>query len=330
MAIRPQISIPVREEGEVGTARRRAQQMATNVGFDPHQIGQLAIIVSEAATNLIKHGGGGEVLLREMLNGLEVIAIDKGRGMRDVSAALSDGFSTSGTAGNGLGAIRRLSSLFDVYSQRDTGTVILSRTYLSKDYPRQKLEFGAVCRPKHGETLSGDGWAEKEVNGESWILVADGLGHGPDANEASREAVKTFLDIRGSRATTDCIEALHGSLRKTRGAAVAVVRLDHVHKQLSFCGVGNIAASITGDGNSRSLISHNGTLGHEVRRIQEFTYPWNRGSKLILSSDGLATWHLEKYAGLMQKHPALIASVLYRDFWRQRDDVTVVVAQESI
>jgi hypothetical protein len=111
---------------------------------------------------------------------------------------------------------------------------------------------------------------------------------------------------------------------------LAFVLLDHVLKHLSFCGFCNIAASITGDGNSRSLISHNGTLGHEVRRIQEFTYPWNRGSKLILSSDGLATWHLEKYAGLMQKHPALIASVLYRDFWRQRDDVTVVVAQESI
>ena len=126
MAIRPQIAINVREEGEVGTARRRAQQMATNVGFDANQIGQLAIIVSEAATNLVKHGGGGEVLLRELSNGLEIIAIDKGRGMRDVSAALSDGYSTSGTAGNGLGAIRRLSSLFDIYSQREGGTVILS------------------------------------------------------------------------------------------------------------------------------------------------------------------------------------------------------------
>jgi anti-sigma regulatory factor (Ser/Thr protein kinase) len=330
MAIRPQISISVREEGEVGTARRRAQQMATNVGFDPNQVSQLAIVVSEAATNLVKHGGGGEVLLREMLNGLEVLAIDKGRGMRDVSTALTDGYSTSGTAGNGLGAIRRLSSFFDIYSQRDSGTAILSQTFLSKEHPLPKLNFGAVCRPKHGETLAGDGWAEKEVNGESWILVADGLGHGPDANEAAREAVKTFLDIRGSRATTDCIEALHGSLRKTRGAAVAVVRLDHAQKQLSFCGVGNIAASITGDGASRSMISHNGILGHEVRRIQEFNYPWNRNSKLIMSSDGLATWHLEKYAGLLQKHPALIAGVLYRDFWRQRDDVTVVVAQESV
>jgi len=330
MAIRPQIAINVREEGEVGTARRRAQQMAANVGFDANQIGQLAIIVSEAATNLVKHGGGGEVLLRELSNGLEIIAIDKGRGMRDVSAALSDGYSTSGTAGNGLGAIRRLSSLFDIYSQRAGGTVILSRTYLSKESPRQKLEFGAVCRPKHGETLAGDGWAEKEVDGESWIVVADGLGHGPDANEASREAVKTFLEIRGSRGTTDCIEALHGSLRKTRGAAVAVVRVDSARKQLAFCGVGNIAASITADGSSRSLISHNGILGHEVRRMQEFTYPWSRGSKLIMSSDGLATWHLEKYAGLLQKHPALVAGVLYRDFWRQRDGVTVVVAQESI
>ncbi len=330
MAIRPQVSIPVREEGEIGTARRRAQQMATNVGLDAQQVGRVAIVASEIATNLVKHGGGGEVLIRELLNGLELIAIDKGRGMRDVSVALADGFSTSGTAGNGLGAIRRLSSFFDIYSQRDTGTAILSRTFVSKEVRRQKLEFGVVCRPKHGEFLAGDGWAEKEADGQSWVLVVDGLGHGPDANEAAREAVKTFLEIRGSRSTAACIEALHGPLRKTRGAAIAVARLDHSTKQLAFCGVGNIAASITGDGTQRSLISHNGILGHEVRRIQEFTYPWNRGSKLIMSSDGLATWHLDKYAGLLQKHPSLVAGVLYRDFWRQRDDVTVLVAQESV
>jgi anti-sigma regulatory factor (Ser/Thr protein kinase) len=330
MAIRPQVSIPIREEGEIGTARRRAQQMATNVGFDSQQVGQVAIIATEIATNLVKHGGGGEVLIRELPIGLELIAIDKGRGMRDISVALSDGYSTSGTAGNGLGAIRRLSSFFDIYSQRDIGTAIVSRTFVSKEVPRRKLEFGVVCRPKHGEMLAGDGWAEKEEDGQSWILVVDGLGHGPDANEAAIEAVKTFYDIRGSRGTTDCIEALHGALRKTRGAALAVARLDHVAKQLTFCGVGNIAASITGDGMSRSLISHNGILGHEVRRIQEFKYPWNPGSKLIMSSDGLATWHLDKYAGLLQKHPALVAGVLYRDYWRQRDDVTVLVAQESV
>jgi anti-sigma regulatory factor (Ser/Thr protein kinase) len=330
MPARAQVSIPVREEGEVGTARRRAVQMASNAGLDEVKAGNVAIIASEAATNLVKHGSGGEVLLRELVCALEIVAIDKGKGMRDVSACLADGFSSAGTAGNGLGAIRRLSTLFDIYSQRDLGTAMLARVDAAESPEKKsRMKFGVVCRPKHGELVSGDGWCEKETGAESWILAVDGFRHGPEAHEAAMEAVRMFEDTHGARTTTDCVEALHGAMRKTRGAAVAVVKVDHLRHELGFTGVGNIAASIVGNGPSRSLVSHNGILGHEVRRIQEFTYPWTKGSRLVMNSDGLATWHLEKYAGLMQRHPSIVASVLYRDFWRQRDDVTVLVAQEA-
>jgi hypothetical protein len=79
------------------------------------------------------------------------------------------------------------------------------------------------------------------------------------------------------------------------------------------------------------MVSYNGTVGHEVRKIQEFTYQWHPEAILLLHSDGLGTqWRLERYAGLMYKHPSLIAGVLYRDFHRVRDDVTVLVARENI
>jgi anti-sigma regulatory factor (Ser/Thr protein kinase) len=326
-----QVPLTVREESQVGQARRRAQQMAADAGLTEKEIGQLAIIVTEAATNLVKHGSGGEVLLRQLTNGVEVLAIDKGKGMSDVSRCISDGFSSSGTAGNGLGAIQRLSSFFDIYSQPHLGTAVLARLFSSDRSKTINVpDIGVICRPKDGETLSGDTWAIKICDDDYWIVVADGLGHGPDANLAAVEAVRMFRDTSGHRSTIDLLESMHGALRKTRGAAVAVAHVDRRTSELKFAGVGNIGASVFNGGSTwKGATSHNGILGHEVRRIQEFSFPWTATSKLFMHSDGLATWSLDKYPGLLRRDPSLIAAVLYRDFWRHRDDVTVLIAQEQ-
>ena len=78
------------------------------------------------------------------------------------------------------------------------------------------------------------------------------------------------------------------------------------------------------------MVSHNGTVGHVTRKVQEFVYPWLPGALVIMHSDGLGTqWSLERYPGLALRDPALIAGVLYRDFQRGRDDVTVLVAREA-
>jgi hypothetical protein len=127
------------------------------------------------------------------------------------------------------------------------------------------------------------------------------------------------------------IEVIHTRLRSTRGAALAVAEVDRDRQLVRFSGVGNIAGTILSAEGSRRMASHNGTVGHEVRKIQEFNYPWPQNAVLVLHSDGLAThWNLDSYAGLALRHPSLIAGVLYRDFSRRRDDVTVVAAKEAI
>ena len=323
-----QIPLEIREESQVGQARRQALKLAMNSGLNDEQASKASIIASEAANNLVKHGSGGEVVLRELRTGIEILAIDKGQGMADVSRCLSDGYSTSGTSGTGLGAIRRLSSFFDVYSRPKIGTAVVSQLHnglASKPY----MEIGVVCRAKAGEMLCGDAWATKEVDNQSWVVVADGLGHGPDAHASAIEAVRVFRETSGHKSTVDMMEAMHGALRKTRGAAVAVAQIDRASEQVRVSGVGNISVTIINNGAWKSMMSHNGILGHEVRRIQEFSHPWTPGSKLIMNSDGLSTWSIERYPGLLMKHPSLIAGVLYRDYWRQRDDVTVLVVQEK-
>jgi hypothetical protein len=117
-------------------------------------------------------------------------------------------------------------------------------------------------------------------------------------------------------------------MRSTRGAAVAIAEIDPQRRLLTFAGLGNIAGVLVSSGAVRNLVSHNGTVGHAMRRIQEFTYELPADAAVVLHSDGITSrWSFDAYAGITRRHPAVIASVLYRDFERGRDDATAVVAR---
>jgi len=314
----------------VGSARRFAVEMARAAGLNDTNVGRVAIIMSEAATNVVKHGGGGEVLLRALAHdgsrGIEMLALDRGPGLASMSGAMRDGFSSAGTSGTGLGAIRRQSTLFDAYSAPGMGFALLSTVWATPPQSeRGGMLFGGVNVPYPGELVSGDVWSVHVKAGRHLVLACDGLGHGEQAATASsvaREAFHRHAD--GSPAVV--LERIHEALRPTRGAAVAVAEIDAHRAEVRFAGIGNILGTIVSNGTTRSVVSHHGTAGHDVRRIQEFTYPWPRGALLVLHSDGLTSrWTLERYPGLPSHHPALTAAVLYRDFRRERDDTSVVV-----
>lgn len=330
--MRESVAITITESSQTGEARRAAIALATRLGFRETERGKVGIVVTEVASNLIQHGQGGVLLLRLIEHnsaiGIEVLSLDKGRGMVNVDECLQDGFSTAGTLGNGLGAIRRLSSLCEIYSIPNQGTAILAHLWSDSTphLPEKVLEIGAICLPKRGEEVSGDAWADKVDDCRSLLLVADGLGHGPAAATAASQAVRIFQEHH--RSPSAIVEAAHAALRSTRGAALAIAEIDFEQQSVRFAGIGNIAASIFSFTQHHHLLSRNGTVGHEIRKIQEFSYPWYANGLLIMCSDGLdSKWQLERYPGLSQKHPSLIAGVLYRDFNRERDDVTVLVAK---
>jgi anti-sigma regulatory factor (Ser/Thr protein kinase) len=324
-----QIAVAVRDQSQVGEARRRAAQLCQQCGLPEADAGRLAIVVTELGNNLVKHASGGELLLRALTaaGGVEVLAVDKGPGIRDLSESLRDGYSTAGTPGTGLGALRRLSDQFDIYSGVGQGTVVLSRVLPRSRNGPPPWHVGVVSMPIRGEHVSGDAWMAQPQGGRQLFMVADGVGHGVIAAEAAQEAGKV-LQKYADRDLHEIMEAWHFALRKTRGAAIAVASINPLAGELRYIGVGNISGSVfTADG-TRSMVSHNGTVGHVMSRVQEFQYPFAPGATLLMYSDGLATIHLEKYPGLMRHHPSVIAGVLYRDFTRGRDDVTVLVARE--
>ncbi|MEH2107825.1 ATP-binding SpoIIE family protein phosphatase [Nostoc sp.] len=327
------VAVTITEPSQTGEARRAAMALATRLGFQETERGKVGIVVTEIASNLLLHAQGGVVIMRSLQQdsriGIEILSLDKGRGMVDVDECLQDGFSTAGTLGNGMGAIRRLSGLLEIYSIPNQGTALLAHIWSDSapHQPEKILEIGAICLPIRGEEVSGDTWASEVDSCRSLLLVADGLGHGPAAASASDAAVRMFQENL-HRSPGAIVEAAHAALRSTRGAALAIAEIDFEQQSIRFAGIGNIAASIFSFTEHRHLLSHNGTVGHEIRKIQEFSYPWYANGILIMHSDGLsAKWQIDRYPGLMQKHPSLIAGVLYRDFKRDRDDVTVLVAK---
>lgn len=315
----------------VGEVRRFAMTLAKRLGFDEVEREHVAIVATELASNVVKHGGGGEVLLRALgavePHGLELLAIDRGPGMSDVGRSMSDGFSTSGTPGTGLGAGSRLSTTFEVQSSPGSGTVVLAR--IRDGRPSIGVRVGAVCVPKKGEEVCGDGWGLTITGATVTVMVADGLGHGPLAADASRAAVDV-LAAYPERAPAEILELANGALRSTRGAAIAVAAIDLNARIVRYAGVGNISGTIVTPDASRQLVSHNGTVGQDTRRAQELVYPFPQSARIIMNSDGLGShWRLDRYPGMALRHPALIAGVLYRDFNRGRDDVSVVALAES-
>lgn len=321
--------IPVSEASQVGEVRRAALAAAKEAGLGETDSGKLAIIATEAATNLAKHAQEGEVLLRVLGSGagVEVLAVDSGPGMPDLVRCLRDGYSSSGSPGTGLGAIGRLGTEFDVYTQPGTGTALMARIG-APDRVRRRLVYGAVCIPRDGEPISGDAWAYVDRSaGRSEIAVADGLGHGMYAAEAAREAVRLFSE-RDGEPPDALLGTIHAALRATRGAAMAIASL--AGEEVTFTGVGNISGVLQGPDSRQNLVSENGTLGHQMRRVRSFTYRAPANAVLILHSDGLTSrWDLSQHPGLAARHPSLIAGVLYKRYERGTDDVTVVVAREA-
>jgi anti-sigma regulatory factor (Ser/Thr protein kinase) len=328
-----QTSFHIGELSEIASARRAGNELGRRLGFDEVRTGQVALVITEAATNIVKHAIEGEILLRSLdangKAGIEIIAIDRGPGMANVALRMEDGNSTAGTYGVGMGAIRRLAQEFDIYSVEGQGTVLLMIVWSDGlcSLPRG-WQVGAVCLPVAGEDLCGDAWDLGMGENGVTICVADGLGHGPDAALASDPAVALAAQ-RPDLSPTSIMALAHQALHGTRGAALAVAVIDEQKEQLSFAGVGNIAGCIFSNGTRRHLMSHNGIVGSNLRKVQEFVHPWEPGAMVILHSDGIATrWDLDSYTGLIFRHPSLIAAVLYRDFARARDDTMVVVLRQ--
>jgi anti-sigma regulatory factor (Ser/Thr protein kinase) len=327
------------DESQIGAARRAANMLGLAQGLGVDALGRLAIVVTEAATNVIRHGMHGVLVLRALHASdgpaVEILALDKGPGIPDVARAMADGYSTIGTAGDGLGGMRRLADVFDLHSQRGLGTALLARVFDGKraQEPRARAatlddRCGVVCLPLAGQTECGDAWRIAADADRIAVLLVDGLGHGSGAAGVSGSVLQIFSAV-ANVPPPSALSRFDAALRGTRGAALSFAVLDESAQQLQFSGVGNVDGRVLVAGPEKSgshLVPQNGIVGHTMPTLRAVSVPFPDGARLVMHSDGIsARWRPETYAGLEALHPALVAGLIYRDFARTNDDATVLV-----
>jgi anti-sigma regulatory factor (Ser/Thr protein kinase) len=322
----------VSDASQVAEARRLVRDVARRAGLAQARIDEVAIVVTELATNVLKHGNGGHIHAGRYEDadgaGLELLALDRGSGMTDTNRCMQDGYSTAGSPGTGLGAIARLADTTRIYSRPGQGCAVMAR-FAGPPTRATRALLGAVLAPYPGEPVCGDNWAWSDAARGRTIMLVDGSGHGVEAARAADIAVQTFLQ-HADEACEEIVHRVHRALASGRGAAVAVARIDTAAHVVRFVGLGNISAMLVDTGKARHMVSHNGTAGHIAPRIREFTYDFTTNPLLILHSDGLTSrWDFAAYPGLAAQHPSLVAGVLLRDHRRGRDDASVVAMRAA-
>ncbi len=344
----------VRDEAHVGTVRRAVHAFARRVGFTERELAELDIVVQEIGTNAVRYAvGGGWLHFTTPLGaepGVEIFYCDKGPGITDIERVLRDGVSTGGSLGAGLGAIQRLLDEFEVYSTTKTpraprsmtgqisrrtthGTALLGRKWVAaaklspERHGSTARRLGVWCRPRPGETDNGDAYFVRRRAGQQLLAVVDGLGHGAGAREAADAAVEVLSEWQGEP-LDELFRRAHERLRQTRGAVMGACVIDARQNSFTYAGVGNVEARVVGSPHPVRPISSNGTLGARLGNVRVWSYEWADGASVVLTSDGLsASWDITDYPGLIAKSPQMIAGVLARDFSRETDDATVLVAR---
>ncbi|MFJ8031426.1 SpoIIE family protein phosphatase [Streptomyces sp. NPDC096032] len=333
--------VPVHDSTRVRDARMAAREACAHAGLAAERTAAAELVATELATNLLKHAGGGRMVVNPVAppaggagTSVQLFSLDNGPGIADVTAALRDGYTTADVSlGAGLGSCRRIANAFHLYSVPSRGTVATARIDPvpgKRGTRAAELPAGGIAVALGQAEQCGDAWAWARSGGLVTLLLADGLGHGPKAAHAAGVAVAELRAL-APLPPEDILRRLNAALRPTRGAAVSVAQLDTERRELAFAGVGNVGARLRTEDSWTSLVTRPGIVGAyfpahlPVRRL-----PWRPDSLLVLHSDGLPSrWTPPEDPRLLTHDPSVVAAAILRDAGSParpvRDDTSVAV-----
>lgn len=314
---------------------KREIHLLAGRSLSPSRVAELDIVVSELCSNLIKYADGGEVLYRLSIDSesplFELICIDNGPGIENLSRSRRDGVSTGNSLGQGLGSIQRLANDFQCYSVANWGTISYVRFRNRQDFveKRENLIYRNLTVALEGESVSGDVSAVKIANLHPSFLVADGLGHGEGANVAAKIAADFFLKSSEVDPAV-LIRSMNATVAKTRGCVANIAHANFVNRTWEVCGIGNIALRIYQGLEHKNYVTNNGIIGMALpNRFENMVVPMASLQQLIFCSDGIKSkWSLHSYIGILRFDPMLLAAAIYKDNSRGTDDCTILIIKE--
>ncbi|MCX7194097.1 MAG: SpoIIE family protein phosphatase [Proteobacteria bacterium] len=313
--------------------RSKLTAITRRLGVSSLKRENLLLVASELVSNNVKHAAGrGMVQLWQQPGRvLDLLSLDYGPGIPDLSTAEADGYSTSSTLGKGLGAIRRLSDESYIYTQRSgqlkkwTGTVILARFYLDQECKEAKsgFKFGLYSRALSDERYNGDRiYLQRTGKLLRWLHL-DGLGHGEEAQEATADLAAHLINYESPESILSTVDR---QLTTTRGAVAITGEIDLAKFTLRLSGVGDMSAHIYNQEQIQQITFAPGILGREHRSATVFQTDFGKKSVIVTASDGIRrNWDMANFSGLFNQHPQLIAYTLGNIMGRISDDQSVCV-----
>jgi anti-sigma regulatory factor (Ser/Thr protein kinase) len=324
--------IRIGDEAAVSSIREAIRARGNEIGMDRVRTEKLAAAASEIGHNQLRHAGGGEMLVRTIqrsgVPGVEVLARDTGAGIADPTSALAGRpapVSAAGGLGVGLSAANRLADELDFDVRWGAGTTIAARKFAS---PLPRSEVAVLARACQGQTVIGDDALFLRRGDGLLLAVADGLGHGPPAQEASQRAMDA---VRASESTSprELLEVCQAALAGTRGAVMSVVFIPDGGTELLHAGVGNVGCQLYRNRAATRFASVRGVVGHAQQsgRLQDESGALGGRHVLLMHSDGLPSRvDLSEDSALLREPPFIIAHRLMADHGRIHDDVLILVA----
>ncbi|MCP9208747.1 SpoIIE family protein phosphatase [Streptomyces sp. HD1123-B1] len=323
-------TVRVDHHSAVHLAAATAREVARERGLPGALPDQAAVIASELASNLDKHASDGTLYIQPtpLGTGVEILAADRGPGMAELERCLADGYTTAGTLGVGLGAVSRLATHFTIRTGTGSGGGTWACARLTPPGEREAglQDVGSVCLAVEGEEECGDARAVVQAGEIRTAAVVDGLGHGPQAAEAARVALRSFLGDPGLP-LPEVLTAMNRVLRRTRGAAVGLLRLGP--EGAEYCGIGNVRAlTLTHEGVHHRLTGQPGVVGWSMPPPRAHGFPVPPGATVVLYSDGIdCRWARDPSPSLLRLPPSLLSAALAHGHRRLRDDATVLATR---
>ena len=331
-----ELRLNIAHEDAAASARRAAAAIARTLSFSPQACEEIALATAELASNLVKHARNGCLAIRPLTSGdrvgLEIETQDKGPGILNLEEALTDGFSTTGSLGTGLGTVNRLMDELEINSEGEKGTKIVCRKWLhppAGDPLSCPLAIDVATRAMLPGQPNGDQFVIKQWAGNSLVGIIDGLGHGLFAHRAA-QAARQYVETHYDRPLEAIFQGVGHVCRSTRGVVMALARFDWKRGRLSFASVGNIEARVLNRPEAYSFVMRRGIVGVNAPKAVVTEHDWDLDNIMVLHSDGLSThWGWKDFPAVSEQSAAVIAREFFRALARENDDATVLVVRKA-
>jgi serine phosphatase RsbU (regulator of sigma subunit) len=227
-----------------------------------------------------------------------------------------------------LKSVFNLADEVEIDNRMAEGLCVIARKFESPAAPQ--CEVAIIGKPYPGEGISGDDAVFFQSESEFLAAVSDGLGHGPEAREASAHSIAAITQNRHLE-LGEILGAVHAEMSRTRGCAMSVVRYVANSRTLECVSAGDVRVHLYNLRETHFFSSTPFVMGDKnssKRKLRVERVAVEPGSVIVIFTDGLESRTTLKEQLAVLRQPAVeIAEHLISTHSRPNDDALVLVAR---